>query len=73
MRSITLGAVEHDITIDSLAMELLAEAGTTTSGEFKLDGPGTYNPYFSVPDQRMEYARHTIDGRGLRHQSSSLS
>ena len=49
--SITLhnmGSVEHDITVDALGVKLLAGAGKTTSGEFTLDKPGTYDYYCSI-------------------------
>jgi nitrite reductase (NO-forming) len=53
--SITLhnmGSVEHDITVDGLNVKLHAGAGKTTSGEFTLDKPGTYDFYCSIPGHK---------------------
>jgi nitrite reductase (NO-forming) len=53
--SITLhnmGSVEHDITVDGLNAKLHAGAGKTTSGEFTLDKPGTYDFYCSIPGHK---------------------
>jgi nitrite reductase (NO-forming) len=54
------GVVEHDVTISSIGLTVLAKPGQTASGEFTIDKPGIFDFLCSIPGHKDAGMRGTL-------------
>jgi nitrite reductase (NO-forming) len=54
------GVVEHDVTIPSIGLTVLAKPGQTASGEFTFDKPGIIDFFCSIPGHKDAGMKGTL-------------
>lgn len=57
---LTARDLEHDFVVDEADMHVHAEAGETATGGLRIDEPGTYTAYCSVPGHREAGMEATV-------------